>query len=106
MDNFLDLIAITTDRIVDINQNRIFNRKIVSANLVQIQDVSGETPGILGTFFRYGTLKILTASEEVMHFEMPYVRHAETVANHILNIRNEYIRNQKTPTETTLDAVG
>ena len=92
LDQNLDLIIVTNQRVVDINQTRIFTRKQAETSLSQVQDVSGESKGMAAYFFRYGELRILTASAESNVFEMPYVKYASPVASEILSLRDNYLQ--------------
>jgi hypothetical protein len=131
IDNHLDLIIVTNMRIVDINQTRIFNRKISSTSLKQIQDVSGAVKGVIPSLLNYGTINIETAGsgqlrgviESMMKnqgkntfssdniseggnvFEMPYVYNPIRVATAILNIRDYYLRQDKLA-GNVLEAMG
>jgi len=95
LDIHLDLIIVTDQRLVDVNQTRIFHRKMAETSLSQIQDVSGQIKGFLGYVLNYGRLKILTASAENDVFEMAYVHKVPLVTSKILEIRDEFLKNEK-----------
>lgn len=118
LDHYLDVIIITNKRIIDINQTRIFDRKISTMSLGQIQDVSGQVKGFIPSVLKYGVLNIETAGQgqlkELMRsamqkdgksisrqtdlagmggvFELRYVYRCDRVATAILNIRDYYLK--------------
>ncbi len=70
IDFYLDILFITNDRLVDIEQNNLFARTISEVDLYRVQDVTSEVKGFLAHFFNYGNLTIQTAGTEqkfVMH---------------------------------------
>lgn len=62
-DYFLDMWIITNERIIDIEQQGLFNRDIAEIPLRHVQDVTIEIHGIVETFLKFGTIKIQTAGE-------------------------------------------
>lgn len=97
IDHRLDLIIFTDRRMVDINQTRLFDRKISEANLAQIQDVNSEVKGFLPTVLHYGKLNIQTAGPEGNVFEMTYVRWPSLVASTIIELRDSYTKREYVP---------
>lgn len=101
IDHRFDLIIFTDRRMVDINQTRLFNRKISEANLAQIQDIASEVKGFWGTILNYGSLNIQTAGPDGHVFEMDFVRWPNLVASTIIELRDQYTRkhsnNQTSP---------
>lgn len=63
VDYMLDLWFITDKRIIDIQQEGFFSRKVSEQYLDRVQDVSSEVSGIMPTIFRYGDVKVQTAGE-------------------------------------------
>lgn len=94
IDHRFDLIIFTDRRMVDINQTRLFDRKVSEANLAQIQDVSSEVKGFWGTILHYGTLKIQTAGPDGNIFEMSYIHWPNLVASTIIELRDGYSSRQ------------
>ncbi|MBI4836344.1 MAG: PH domain-containing protein [Candidatus Abawacabacteria bacterium] len=95
IDHRFDLIIFTDRRMVDINQTRLFDRKVSEANLAQIQDVSSQVKGFWGTILHYGTLNIQTAGPDGNVFEMNYIHWPNLVASTIIELRDTYTRNEK-----------
>jgi hypothetical protein len=60
---YLDVWVVTNRRIIDIDQESLFHRKLVSARLEKVQDAHVEVEGVIATFFGYGTLTLYTAGE-------------------------------------------
>ncbi|HCX27894.1 MAG TPA: hypothetical protein DHI91_02015, partial [Candidatus Portnoybacteria bacterium] len=60
---YLDIWVLTNQRIISIEQRRLFNRQILSCNLDKVQSVTATAAGPLPTFFHYGNVEIKTADE-------------------------------------------
>lgn len=63
IDYYLDVYIVTNERIVNIEQNGFFKRKISELHLHQIQDVSAKVNGMFSTMLHYGNVYIQTAGE-------------------------------------------
>jgi len=63
-DYYLDVWYITNQRIIDVEQRGLFNRKISTFRLDMIQDTTIEVPGILATLIGYGDIHIQTAGQD------------------------------------------
>lgn len=63
VDYYLDVLIVTTRRVINIDQNGLFRREIAEFRLTNVQDVKIEIPSFLATMLRYGNLSIQTASE-------------------------------------------
>lgn len=63
IDYYLDVYIVTNERIVDIEQNGFFRRKIAELHLHQIQDVNAQVNGAFATLLHYGNIYIQTAGE-------------------------------------------
>ncbi len=63
IDYYLDVYIVTNERIVDVEQNGFFKRKISELHLHQIQDVSAKVDGVFPTMLHYGNILIQTAGE-------------------------------------------
>ncbi|MBT4936558.1 hypothetical protein HON22_01440, partial [Candidatus Peregrinibacteria bacterium] len=79
----LDLLIVTDQRIIIFIQETLFKRHSSIASLDQIQDVKGFLSGILFSLIGIGTLEIQTAADKIQ-FVMEEVRHPEKIA-HIIN---------------------
>lgn len=58
---YLDVLVMTNDRLVDIDQNSLFSRTVAEVDLYQVQDATSEVKGIFATLFNYGNVIIQTA---------------------------------------------
>jgi hypothetical protein len=61
IDYYLDVWIITTERIIDIQQQGFFSRVIAENKLFRIQDVTSEVHGIIPTLLSYGDIYVQTA---------------------------------------------
>jgi hypothetical protein len=62
-DYYLDVLVITNERVVDIEQKGFFNRDIAILRLDQVEDIRVNIRGIIATFLDFGELNIQTAAE-------------------------------------------
>ncbi len=58
---YLDLWIVTNQRIIDIEQKRLFDREIKTLRMETVQDVQVDVVGIFETFLGFGTLRVQTA---------------------------------------------
>ena len=61
---YLDVLIVTNQRVIDIEQIGLFSRDIATAPLQSIQDVKIEILGIIATMVNYGNLHLQTAGSE------------------------------------------
>lgn len=61
LDYRLDVWIVTTERIIDIELQGLFQREVSEFKLSRIQDISVDIRGFLPTFFDFGDLHIQTA---------------------------------------------
>lgn len=101
IDHRFDLIIFTDRRMVDINQERLFNRRISEANLAQIQDVSSEVRGFWSTLLHVGNIRIQTAGTENNVFGMTFVHWPSVIASTVIELRDQYTNDQKIIETTT-----
>ena len=57
-----DVYLLTNQRLIDVDQKKLFHRVVAEAPLENVQDVSFETRGVVQTIFNYGTVFVKTAS--------------------------------------------
>jgi uncharacterized membrane protein YdbT with pleckstrin-like domain len=89
---YLNTTIVTTDHLVDIRQNGLFNRQVAEQSLLRVQDVSSRMKGILQTFFRYGRVFVETAGD-TPNFELNNVPRPYKVANTIIGLHQDLIKN-------------
>lgn len=63
-DYYLDTWIITNERIINIEQEGLFNRTASELDLAAVQDTTAEIRGILQTLFTYGQVYVQTAGEK------------------------------------------
>ncbi|EKD80211.1 MAG: hypothetical protein ACD_40C00178G0002 [uncultured bacterium] len=80
---FFNIYLITDERVVDVDFLNIFFRRISTAKIEEIQDVSVTSSGAMETFFGYGNVFIQTAAE-VSQFEFLAIPKPDVVGK-ILN---------------------
>jgi uncharacterized membrane protein YdbT with pleckstrin-like domain len=61
LDYYLDAAIITNERIVDIDQNGLFNRTVSELHFSKIQDATGMCQGILQNVLDFGDVHVQTA---------------------------------------------
>ena len=62
-DYYLDTWIITNKRIIDVEQNGLFDRHVAEIPLSRVQDITIEVKGIIETLLHFGTIRIQTAGE-------------------------------------------
>jgi hypothetical protein len=87
-DFYFDLYIVTDRRIVDIDQNRLFSRKVAELLLDDIEDVDSNVSGIFATFFDFGTVTIQTAGTKP-NFVFEDITHPKEVAAMILDLSDQ-----------------
>jgi membrane protein YdbS with pleckstrin-like domain len=83
IDYYLDAWIITSERIIDIDQEGFFSRTISEQRLTRVQDVTSEVKGFLPTLLKYGDVFVQTAAEQERFIFME-VPNAEKVRDLII----------------------
>lgn len=94
----LDVIIITNERVLSHDQVDLFHREISETSISQVQDVVGIERGFLGHVFHFGTLKIQTAAHNIV-FEINNVNRPYDTARQILDLRDTYLDHEKFETK-------
>lgn len=92
LDEMLDVLIVTNQRLISIEQVNLFHTAASETNLPMIQDVKGRKKGILGGLLQFGEIEIQTAAEKI-EFRILNVPQPFTTAKAILDVRDEFIRN-------------
>ena len=92
LDEMLDILIVTNQRLISIEQVNLFQNTASETNLTMIQDVKGRKQGILGGLLHFGSLEIQTAAEKI-EFHIKDVAHPFTKAKAILNARDMFVNN-------------
>lgn len=82
---YLDLLIVTNDRLLHIEQHGLFARTISEVDLYNIQDVTSKIDGMVASFFSYGTLLIQTAGAKE-RFVITSIPHPEGLRQSILDL--------------------
>ncbi len=85
----LDLVIITDQRIIGIEQLSSLSRRVSECSLDRVQEVNAEVTGIFQTILRYGHVHIHTASEN-SNMIVSYAPNPVENGNRINSIINEY----------------
>jgi len=88
VDYYLDAWVVTNDRILNIEQEGLFNRTVSELDLLNIQDITSEIHGVLPFFFGYGDVQIQTAAEQG-RFVFEQIPKPEEVRKRILTLVEE-----------------
>ncbi len=90
----LDLIIVTNERVISHDQIDLFHREICETTLNQIQDVRGVENGLFASLLHYGELEIQTAAKDIA-FAIKNVDSPYQVAREILVCRDRYVDKEK-----------
>lgn len=97
----LDLIIVTNERIISHDQHDLFHRQISETSISQIQDVRGVEKGVLGSLLSYGYLEIQTAGKD-NGFEVRNVANPYDNSRKIMDLREHYLDKEKFETPPTV----
>lgn len=85
---YLDILVITNDRLMHVEQQSIFARTISEVDLYKIQDITSTISGFFESMFDYGNLLIQTAGA-AEKFQIDHVPHPEALRQRILDLAEE-----------------
>src|SRR3989344_1398468 len=88
-DYYLDVWVVTNKRLIDVDQNGLFRRKISSSRIDLIQDLTVEIPGIIATISGYGDIHMQTAGQS-REFVFKNVSRPENLKDIILKEHNRF----------------
>lgn len=88
-DHYLDLWAITSRRIVSIDQRGFFHRFLSSFRLERLQDMNIEVKGVIPTLLNYGTIEAQTAGGSNEEFQTNYMPDPRGLKALIINAADE-----------------
>src|SRR3990172_3831441 len=61
---YLDVWVVTNERVINVDQRRLFSRRVSEVRLVQVQDVTTVVEGFFHTFLKFGDIDLQTAAEQ------------------------------------------
>jgi len=78
LDFYFDIVVVTDRRLVDIDQEQLFFRRISQLNLEDVEDVTSVVNGFFPSIFNYGSLEVQTAGE-ARNFEIPNIKNTHEI---------------------------
>lgn len=87
----LDTVIITDERIINIDQISFLHRSIVETSLAHVSDARGIQKGIWSDIFDYGVIEMQTENNRTVS-RIEYVGQPFSVAEKILQVRNEFFK--------------
>jgi len=94
VDQYLDLLIITDERVIDIKQNGFFKQKTKELHHVDITDVETEISGVFGVYLKFGDLTIKTGSEhEEVHIDA--IPRAAKVARMLMDLHTRRVNDEE-----------
>jgi hypothetical protein len=90
-DYYLDVWIITDQKVISVDQQRLFVREISTLQLDKIQDLTVEVKGIIPTMFHFGDILIQTAGEK-REFIMLKIAEPQKVKDTIIHVIEQYNR--------------
>lgn len=85
----IDLVLVTGERLISIEQIAFLHRTITETELSEVQDVKGESMGLLAHIFGYGMLEVQTAGEKIT-FRIESVGNPDDFRRKILDLCHDY----------------
>jgi hypothetical protein len=82
---YLDVWIVTTERIINIEQVRLFDRIVSEQKLFRVQDVTTQVTGIIAGMLHFGEVSVQTAGQQE-RFVFEQVPHPEKVAQTIMHL--------------------
>jgi len=102
---YFDIIIVTNQRIVDIIQEGLFNRKITEIPLLRVQDVTGKIKGFFQTLFGFGNVVVETAGEGTLNLKFKDVPNPLEISAKIQQL-HDASREQESEVRESQEGVG
>jgi uncharacterized membrane protein YdbT with pleckstrin-like domain len=99
---YMDVLVITNQRLIDMEQFILFSREEVSIPLDKIQDITIEIKGVLQTMFKFGRVEIQTAGTD-REAIMEDIKDPEHVKRSIDELLLAIPKNPTSPIEKTTE---
>lgn len=97
VDYRLDMWILTDQRIVNIEQQGLFDRIISELSIVKVQDVTSEVHGHAQTFLDFGNVYVQTAGEQ-QRFIFQHVPHPEEIARLVVKVNDAALKREQRET--------
>lgn len=94
VDYYMDVLIVTNERLIDVQQAGLFSRIVSELDLRRIQDITSEVNGPLETIFGFGDVYIQTASED-NRFKMRSIPNPVETRRKITDLYNAAIEKDK-----------
>lgn len=108
LDFYFDIVIVTDRRLVDIDQEQLFYRRISELALEDVEDVTATVKGFLPTMFNYGCVEVQTAGEQ-NKFIMENILHPREVSAIIQDLSEQSKRGvggeQRVPESTYVGVI-
>ncbi len=91
---YLNIQIITDERVVDISQDGIFSHTVSELSMENIEDVTGENKGFLGTIFNFGNVYVQTAAH-LDRFTFKMVPDPEDLEKQLLDLYQKFVHNKE-----------
>ncbi len=98
LDYYLDIVILTNERIVEVEQKVLFGRSISELHLIDIQDVTSQTKGFLETLFNFGTVSVQTAGT-TRYFVFKHLSNPRFIAQKITTLKANLKKPEKPPSK-------
>lgn len=85
---YLDVLIVTNQRVIDVEQRSLFSRDTAELQLENIQDIRIEERGILAALLHFGDMYIQTAGAQ-REFVVRHIPHPVRVKDIIVHHRNQ-----------------
>ncbi len=92
---YLNAVIITTEHLVEIQQDRLFARSISVLEFGKVQDVSSKEHGFFQSILNFGTIEVQTAGEN-RNFIFTNMPRPSDYAQKIMDLEQEYRGRRKT----------
>jgi len=99
LDYYLDVAIITNERIVDIDQQSLFNRRESELHFSKVQDATGSIQGVLATMLDFGDVTVQTAGTQE-EFVLDKIPHPYKIAKIIIDLQQHCIDKMNHNTES------
>lgn len=86
-----NVVYVTSDKIAQVLQNTLFDRKISQLSIGDVQDVTTQQKGLFARMFNYGTLVIETAGEQ-SNYTFTYTPKPYEASRAIVNAHEENLK--------------
>lgn len=95
LDYYLDSAVITNERIIDIDQNGLFNRTVSELHFSKIQDATGTQKGVIQSMLDFGDVQVQSAGTQ-KEFILDKVPHPYKLSKLIIDLQQQELNKLRT----------